>query len=137
VWPCGPQDHNDSSSTFQVYWCHIKLLSECLCYLLIILSLALGLRPSNRVLRLLGQSLNLDPLLRVKLTVDAQVGKRRSVVDLVKRQYTEDRLFRRASWKHGRKPARNQTQGRKLKTQRARTLVKKCFCLFADECLAA
>jgi hypothetical protein len=74
------QDHKDGSSSFQVYLCHIKIFPVLLCYLLIILSLAMGLRPTNKVLRLryLGQSLNRRPLSRVKITF-----KRRSVVALV------------------------------------------------------
>jgi hypothetical protein len=105
-----------------MHWCYIKLLSACFCYILTMLSLALGLRPSNKVLRLLGQ--NLNSLSRVKLTFDAQAGKRRSVVALAKRQYTEVRLYHRASWKQGHKPARKRAQGRKIVTQRAPTFIK-------------
>jgi hypothetical protein len=60
----------------------------------------------------------------VKLTFDAQVGKRQSISAFVLLQYTEGQLYRRASWKHGHKLARKKTQGRKLATQRASTLVK-------------
>jgi hypothetical protein len=41
------EDHKDGSSSFQVYLSHIKLFSVLLCYLLIILGLALGPRVSG------------------------------------------------------------------------------------------
>jgi hypothetical protein len=46
----GPQDHKDSTSDFQVYWCHVKLLAVYWRNFLISLSLALGLRPTNIIL---------------------------------------------------------------------------------------